>query len=131
MELKLFKNTTLRELKTQFAKKFPFLKLEFFKKAHRKEEGSAYRWRVSDNVLLSELKGFHKEGVFSFQPAMIVSDFEQQLQNEFGLSVQVFRKAGDLWIETIQTDKLSLEKQNAMGEAASNRLPFNINSLFL
>ena len=32
-----------------------------------------------------------------------------------GLGVQVFRKAGHNWLETIETDSLTLEEQNLLG----------------
>lgn len=62
---------------------------------------------------------------------MPVAAFEQRLQEEHGLSVQVFRKSGEFWLETIQTDNLSLERQNEMGKAAGASLRFNIHALFL
>ena len=131
MELKLFRTTTIKELKKQFSKYFPYLKLEAFQQSHGRKEGSALHKKIEDRVRLSELGNLVKEGVFSFDDSMIVADFEQNLQTEFGLPVQVFRKAGNLWIQTMGTDSLSLKKQNEMGLAASKPVTYNLNSLFL
>ena len=131
MELKLFRNKTIRELKKQFSKNFSFLKLEFFFIKYRKEEGSAMQQKIADHTCLSDLSFVHREGLFSFTKSTTVNEFEQRMQKEFGLPVQVFRKAGDVWIETIQTDHLDLAKQNSMAESSGKVLPFNINSLFL
>jgi hypothetical protein len=131
MELKLFRNTVIRDLKRQFSKAFPYLKIEFFWHEHRPGEGSRLKQKIGDNVVLADIDSIKKEGSFSFGAEIPVADFEQRLQKEYGLPVQVFRKAGEIWIETIQTDNLSLAKQNSMGESASQRIRININSLFL
>ena len=131
MEIKLLRNVTIRELKKVFAKKFPFLKLEFFKEPHQAAEGSGNRLKISEQSFLSEISSMRKEGVFSFKPSVTVAEFEQGIQKEFGLPVQVFRRSGDVWIETIQTDDVSLAKQNSMGETSSKPIRFNINALML
>jgi hypothetical protein len=65
------------------------------------------------------------------EPSDTVAYFEQFFQNELGMPVQVFRKAGDTWLETIQTDHLTLLKQNAMGFESARRIRFNAFTLFL
>ena len=131
MELKLFRNTTIRELKKQFSKNFSFLKLEFFFKKHRKEEGSAIQQKIADDTCLSDLSFVFREGLFYFTKSTAVNEFEQRLQKEFGLPVQVFRRSGDLWLETTRTDNLSLQKQNSMGEATCRPIRVNLATLFL
>ena len=44
-----------------------------------------------------------------------VSTLENELWKNFGLSAQVFRKSGNLWIETSLTDSWTLEQQNREG----------------
>jgi hypothetical protein len=46
---------------------------------------------------------------------MTVNYLEQTFSNTYGLGVQVFRKAGHNWLETIETDSLTLEEQNLLG----------------
>jgi hypothetical protein len=131
MKLSLFHRKTVQEAKHEFSRNFRFLKIEFFNQKHGREKGSAFDRTLADDLRLSEAVGNCKEGVFHFTPLTTVAEFEQRLQSEFGLPVQVFRKSGDTWIETVQTDKLTLETQNSMGEAAATPLRFNMNSLFL
>ena len=69
--------------------------------------------------------------MLELDPSMTVAAFEQKMQNEYGLPVQVFRKSGDVWLETVQTDHFSLAKQNEMGEETAKKQRFNINTLFL
>ena len=131
MDLRLFAHTAVKDVKKQFNTSLPFLKIEFFRFGHNKNEGSGSEQVVHDKTLLSDITGVIKEGVFSIDPTMTVAEFEQKMQNEYGLPVQVFRRSGELWLETVQTDKLSLGQQNEMGADAVKKIRFNINTLFL
>lgn len=131
MELKLHYNTPIREIKKQFSRFFPFLKIEFFMHGHKEKGGSFPNQTVNEKLSLSDVTGILKEGVFQFQPSTTVAEFEQNLQNDHGLPVQVFRKSEDLWIETVQTDYMTLEQQNKMGADSVRSTQFNINTLFL
>lgn len=131
MELRLKKTTTIRDVKKQFSSLFPFLKLEFFIYHHNVKEGSALGREVNDELHLSDITGVLKEDTLTFEPSITVARLEQKLQNEYGLPVQIFRKSGKLWIETIETDNWSLQKQNEVGEASIRKTNFNINTLFL
>ena len=120
MELKFTISTTVKQVKEQFTRSFPFLKLEFFMR-HR-EENTEREERLNDELYLWEVTGVLKEGVYYLNPSVSVDEFEQDLQFKYGLPVQVYRRTGDVWIETVQADDLSLEKHNSIGEAATNRL---------
>lgn len=130
MQLHIQRKKTVQEIKKQFAANFPSLKLELFQQPHRAEEGSRLETHLNDDQSLAVLN-LPREGYFFFKPSDTVAAFEQGLQNEFGIPVQVFRRSGDQWIETIQTDHLSLEKQNSMGQESRQRVRFNIHTLFL
>ena len=131
MELKITIEQTIQEIKKQFSKYFPGLKLEFYAAPHGQQESSADEKKISDDASPKKLKQLRKTGCFSYTPKTTVSEFEQRLQNEFGLPVQVFRKAGNRWIETTLTDPLTLEMQNAMALSTSRTERINLYSLFL
>lgn len=130
MQLHIQGKKTVQEIKKQFAAQFPSLKLEIFNQPHRAEEGSLLSTRLNDEQSLVVINP-PKEGYFFYKPSDTVAAFEQGLQNEFGIPVQVFRRSGEQWIETVQTDHLSLEKQNSMGVESRQRARFNIHTLFL
>jgi hypothetical protein len=131
MELLLTKKTKIKEVKKAFSLHFPFLKLEFFQRQHNKGESSWFERAMHDWKHLEEGTTKLKEGVFAFTPAMTVAEFEKRLQEEHGLPVQIFRKSGSVWLETVQTDNMTLEKQNALGEESLRAERFNIHTLFL
>jgi hypothetical protein len=48
-----------------------------------------------------------------------VVELECLFEDQFGLFVQVFRRSGNLWLETTVTDSWSLQKQNEQGKELS------------
>lgn len=54
---------------------------------------------------------------------MKVSELEKLFKDKFKLAVQVFRKSGNLWLETTMTDNWSLLQQNNHGrEISTNKI---------
>ncbi len=133
MKLHLSADIKVKTLKQEFSALFPYLKIELFRYRHSQGEASGLEQVAPDKLKLYEVTGALKEGDVSIEPSMKVSEFEQMMQDNFGLPVQVFRKAGDIWLETVQTDNLSLEKQNhlAMESVKTGKARFNLNTLFL
>jgi hypothetical protein len=56
---------------------------------------------------------------------------EKEFQSKHGLTVQVLRKSEVVWLETRQTDNLTLDQQNAIGAEASRPIRVNRYTLFL
>jgi hypothetical protein len=126
MELNLTNHTKIRDVKKQFCAYFPYLKLEFFK-----GEGLAFGQKLEAGTYLNDVSARLNETGFYFDPSSSVAEFELRLRAEHGLTVRVFRKYENMWLETVQTDNLSLKKQNEMGRRYALPLRFNINALFL
>lgn len=129
MELQVYKNTTLQEVKEKFSHYFPFLKLELYAYRHHAEE-HPFKREVYKGLYLEETSEFFKEGTIYFSPNTPIAELEQEFQIELGLVVKVYRKADELWVDTSQTSHLTLGKQNNMGSARV-RGQFNWHTLFL
>lgn len=129
MELQVFKNTSLREVREKFSHYFPFLKLEFFVYRHHTEDFH-FDNKAFNGRYLQETSEFFKEGTIYFSPSTTVAELEQEFQIELGLAVKIFRKSDEMWVDTSQTSHLSLGKQNNMG-GARVRGQFNWHTLFL
>lgn len=115
--LQINNDLTLSMLKEQFHKMFPYLKIEFFKQRHKNYEGSPKKDLLCQDYALNQLR--KKNEPFVLNGSLLVSDLEDQFQNLFGLSTQVFRRSGKAWIETSVTDDWSLDKQNEAGKELS------------
>ena len=125
MKLHINKSTTIAEMQTDFSKLFPFLKIEFFTRP-READGSLWsKHMVFNHAKTMDEIGQIKadENTIEINPSMTVNAFEQQLQNEFGLSVQVFRKSMGTWIATTESDFWTFAKQNEKGEEAATNIP--------
>ena len=129
MELQVYRNTTLREVKEKFTHYFPFLKLELYQ-YRRHLEDHPFKKEVYRGLYLEETSEFFKEGTIYFSPNTPVADLEQEFQIELGLAVKVFRIADGMWVDTSQTSHLNLGKQNNMG-GARVKGQFNWHTLFL
>jgi hypothetical protein len=53
---------------------------------------------------------------------MKVHEFEKAMESTFGLHVQVFRKSGNVWLETSATDGWTLDEQNDEGHSLQQQL---------
>lgn len=106
-------------IQEDFSKLFPYLKIEFFAKPHKSSGASAKKLIRHGSKTLEECRIMHTTGSITIIPQMTVSDLEQNFRDIYGLSIQVFRKSGKVWLETTVTDGWSLEEQNKQGEALS------------
>lgn len=120
MHLSLNKQSSIADIQAAFHQYFPFLRIAFFAKAHDLHELSAESEHIPVHTLLSEIATFKNEGEYAFTPELTTGEFEQELWKVFGLSVQVMRKSGHVWLQTAITDDWTLAKQNEEAELASH-----------
>lgn len=111
--LKVRKDRLVGDIQDDFNSAFPFLKIEFYKKA-----GSADRHAIGKSVPLAKV-GLMQEGVLRVDDDMSVGELEHIFSDQFGTYVQVSRKSGSLWLETTMTDKWTLRQQNEHGRELS------------
>lgn len=107
--------TKIAQLQEEFNKTFPFLKLEFFKHAHKAQEGNARQDLISPADSAQTVSRKESNENVLIHEDMTVSELEQLLSHYFGLSAQVFRKSGRSWLETTVTDDWTLKRQNEQG----------------
>ena len=131
MHLILKPQTGIKELNKAFSRKFPFLKLQFYKPLDTAPALSYSEHRAPENMKLSELSQNLTEGVIGIDPSKTVAEIEREFRTKYQLTVQVLRKTGEVWIETRQTDNLTLGKQNIIGADASRPIYINFHTLFL
>lgn len=128
MILKITENTTAKELQEEFEKRFPYLKIELYSVAHKAGEGSSIKNQLPNNITLGEATGSSLKGIIEVNSLTKVSELEQQFQNIFGISAQVFRNNNSTWIQTTATDSWTLGEQNnhareIAGEVVSKEEP--------
>ncbi|TAL63294.1 MAG: hypothetical protein EPN85_00565 [Bacteroidetes bacterium] len=122
MKIQINDKRKIFAIQEEFGKTFPYLKIEFFAKPHRVGGASSKKIMKHPSKTLGECRTIHSDGIITITSGMTVADLEQNFRDIYGLSVQVFRKSGQAWLETTVTDGWTLEKQNQQGEMLSDFL---------
>lgn len=105
----------IREVQKEFSEKFPYLRLEFYTEEHGAEEGSPADQKINPDKTIGEIRKQHSSGDLSVNGNQKVSTLEHNFHDIYGLNVQVFRRSGDLWLQTTSTDDWTLADQNRRG----------------
>jgi hypothetical protein len=116
MEIIIDDKKTLAEICKEFNDLFPYLKLEFFATPHSESEGSPKKEMLDHHLTIKQVRKKYSDTHLSISKFEKIADLERDFQDNYGLSVQVFRRAGGNWIETIFTDFWTLDEQNRRGE---------------
>jgi len=114
--MKISDSKTIANIQEEFSAKFPGLKIEFYTKAHEAGEGSSVNTTLDSTKSVETVRTIHQEGDLSIDGHLKVSTLESNFKEKYGLNVQVFRKSGDIWMQTSATDDWTLAKQNRKGE---------------
>lgn len=120
IHLAIFADRTIKEVQEDFTNAFPYLKIEFFRNGEVRKDRYPAQMMIAHNRTLKEAWVRKKtEGTFPLSETMTVSDLENKFLDHYGLSVQVFRRSGNLWLETTMTDNWTLRQQNEHGKEIS------------
>jgi hypothetical protein len=125
LKIQISDERTLKEIQSDFNSYFPFLKLEFFKTPHRVGQGSAKDLIIASNKFVKDCRTLKPSGFLEIKDGMTVNQLEQLLFENFGLAAQVFRKSGNVWLETSATDNWTLLQQNNEGAELSTQIKEN------
>jgi hypothetical protein len=112
MEITINKEKHLSQIQEEFHRAFPFLKLEFYSSFHKSGEGSNKKNALDSKLTVEDVCKTDAKGSITIGNTMKVSELEKIFKDTFGLSVQVFRKSNNLWLQTTITDSWPLSKQN-------------------
>ncbi len=126
MQLHIGPNRLIGDIQKEFNKEFPFLKIEFFNNKTFNRTGFMAHQIIPQNKKIGESQLNITDGLIQVDEDMKVKDLEKIFKDQFSLAVQVFRKSGNLWLETTMTDNWTLQQQNNHGrEISSGKDPDN------
>lgn len=112
MEVSIDKNKKISTIQHEFQKRFPYLKIEFYKVPHKPNEGSLKENMLDSDLTIGEVHKDDSSGIININGLMTVAELEAAFKDVYGLFVQVFRKSGTVWLQTIRTDNWTLAEQN-------------------
>jgi hypothetical protein len=111
MQLEINDNLPISALQVKFSQSFPYLKLEFYTKAHRWQGASEDKNRVPPHLLIGAIRHKKTSGVYAIKSATKTGQVERDFKRIYGLQVQVFRLQDEGWVQTTGTDDLTLQQQ--------------------
>lgn len=118
MTFRIEHNSSVADIQDAFSLEYPYLKLEFFEPCHRSVPPRK-RKGVKGEANLGSIGRIDSPVDLEFNNSTTVAELEEKFQVMFGISAQVYRKAGNIWIETNITDKWTLQHQNEQGRQLS------------
>jgi hypothetical protein len=116
MYLEINGERLISDIQKDFGAIYPFLKIEFFKNGKVRRDRYPVNQLIPGSQPLKNAWHYKKDnGMLPLTEGMTVTDFETALMDQFGLAAQVFRRSGNLWLETTITDYWTLKQQNEHG----------------
>lgn len=107
----------VKDIQQDFSSVYPYLKLEFFRINGLHKEQVLKENQIKHDQKLRLAKGRDiQKGDLLIEETMSVADLEKAFLDKFGLLTQVFRRSGNIWLETSITDSWSLKQQNELGK---------------
>lgn len=120
MHIEINDKTPLSPIQQVFSDFYPYLKIEFYRRSHKKFEGSDEDFLIVPDILIGDIKHTHVSGLLEIRPLYKVAEVEKEFQERFGLSVQIFRREKNGWEQTAGTDNFTLKELNEMGRNSSD-----------
>jgi hypothetical protein len=127
MELKIQKESLADDVKRTFTGHYPFLKIELYKMPVSGNLTTTKKEMLPSNLPL-DLFTNATDKTIDINDYITVAELENQFAL-IGLTAEVFRKSGNVWVETTLTSNWTLQQQNAEGEEISGH--FNTNKISL
>ncbi len=121
---------TIDDIQKVFNTAFPFLKIEFFRESHLRGKPTRKNVLYEPSRNLHSIQMVNHSGQIIIKETMAVGDLEMMFEEKYGLHAQVFRKSGNVWLETTATDDWSLKEQNDEGKHLQEQLRDVNNSYF-
>jgi hypothetical protein len=103
--------TPLKVIKSAFNEKFPHLRIEFFSAGHQEGQGTPQQAIYDENLRLVDIRKEGMMGEISIHGNLKTSSLEKLFQEQGGVAVQVYRKSGNVWLQTTATDDWTLSEQ--------------------
>ncbi|PWT77585.1 MAG: hypothetical protein C5B59_03680 [Bacteroidetes bacterium] len=114
------KEDEVQTVQGRFSCVYPYLRITFFKNKgnHSKLVGDR-SISFSPDVKMREINNDFCEGELEINDKTTVSELENTFYKKFGLSAQVSRISGNLWMDASKTGHLTLKDQNEHGREIS------------
>lgn len=101
----------IKDIQQEFSQAFPFLKVEFLSSGSNVIEFIPTEYYLQVRFLSAE-RNEKRIVQINLTPGITIKELEEKCEELFGVSVQVYRKFGNLWLKTTITKNFTLQQQN-------------------
>lgn len=120
MYLEIDGEQKIGDVQSKFSSWYPYLRIEFISKAPASCPRHRLAQIISGQKIIKDVPQFNmSNALIRVSGDTTVRDLEDQFFSKLGLTVQVLRKSGNLWLETLITDRLTLRQQDDHGREIS------------
>lgn len=120
-EIVISSDSLVKDIQQQFNLLYPYLKIEFSRK-NGKPVPTAKPATASPTNKIKELTSIEAPQKVSLDQSRTVAELASDFLSKLGLSVQLFRKSGNIWNVISLTEGWTLENQNKAGEFISTEM---------
>jgi hypothetical protein len=121
MKITINDNRKIYAIQEEFNQKFPFLKIEFYSKAHTLNGTPSKKIVKHGNKTIGECRTEHNKGEISISGEMTIADLKQRFGDVYGLSIRILRKSENDWVDTNISKGLTINLQNENGKENSKK----------
>jgi glycerol-3-phosphate O-acyltransferase len=109
--------TRIKNIQNEINSLYPFLKVEFFKDQAASRKLNQKTQKLNPEEFICPADKASTEFDIDLSGNRTVAQVKEDFKVLFLLAPEVFRKSGNMWIETSLTDDWTLEQQNKEGES--------------
>ena len=122
MEIYISEDATIATLQHEFREAYPYLKLECYRQPHSEGQACAVADKLPAATPIEDIRMMHNFGWLDISHHRTAAAVEHDFFHKYGLSVQILRKSGDLWLQTTATDNWTLGQMNEEGKLAEKNI---------
>lgn len=108
--LSIFEGQTIGAVQKIFSERYPYLRIDFFRNLEL--NGIRITKKLENAYSLFQLP----QSEISLLGDRTVKSLKDDIRKATGLMAKIFRRSGNVWIETSLTDDWTLERQNEEGK---------------
>lgn len=119
MQLHITEDTLIKNIQNEFNIFYPFLKIDFLKDNTANKKYLQKTEKINPDEQIKIIGKINRACEINVSRQTTVAGVKKDFKEILGLTVEVYRKSGNVWIETSLTDDWTLEQQNKEGEQIS------------
>jgi hypothetical protein len=125
MLLQIADTRTIGDIRDQFQKCFPRLRMDIYKKwKHGKE-----RMCIPDSELLSGVRNRHVPDILEIKGDFKITDIIHQLKSRYDLEISIFRLHENQWMPVLKEEHLSFREACELAEVSCDKNAFIIDQV--